>query len=332
VSALPEERLGQLRVAKLRALLGERLVGDPVVSGPFGAGAALLDGAGTASFLVEEGGPRSLGGALTWAVRKGARAVRLIVGGDAAVAGRLAREATWFDLPIDVERIVGTTVETVAPAPFDAPPDPLDVPVEIADLLAAADVDVVVEHGVVRAEVRGLEVARVVDGPEGPHLEVGVGRFDREISSMMFSNVPTADALANAVEMVARYRAPGATIHPLRDLVPERWLRQVAVADPAAVGLASLEPVDTTLAVASLREAQPAAAVGADDTGSPVVVVFTAGVDLDVVPLAADTRAAVAPDAQLWICGPERILIDATRAVAARLHHPALFVPLELHG
>ena len=106
--------------------------------------------------------------------------------------------------------------------------------------------------------VRDLHVE--VDGT--PRLEVGVGRFDREISAMMFSNVPTAEALAKAVEMVRRYRRPGATTHPLRDLVPERWLRRLVLADPSLVGAAELIAVDTTIEPESLRESQPSAAVG----------------------------------------------------------------------
>jgi hypothetical protein len=48
------------------------------------------------------------------------------------------------------------------------------------------------------------------------------------------------------------------------------------------------------------------------------------------VPLAADTRAAVAADAELVICGPARILVSVTRAVAAQLRVPARFVELDL--
>lgn len=336
MSALPEERLGQLRVAKLRALLGDRVdAATTVHAAPFGTGAALLGADGAAWFLIEQAGPRSLGGALTWAVRKGATRLTVIVDAGEAVAARLAREGSWFDLDVAVERVVGTAtvavaagaVEPLAPMADGLPPglDPA-----IAALLAAAEVDVVVEHGTIKAEVRGLEVARVVTADGAPRLEVGVGRFDREISAMMFANVPTAEALDKAVDMVRRYRAPGATTHPLRDLVPERWLRELLLADPGAVGAGSLRRVDTTLEPESLREPQPAAAVGPAADGHTIVAVCTAGVDLDVVALAADTRAAVDPDAELVICGPERILIDATRAVAAHLERPARFVPLEL--
>lgn len=329
VSQLPEERLGQLRVAKLVALVGvDRSTARD--AGPLGSGAGLIDADGRAWVLVESATRRSLGGVMTWAVRKAATSLVLVVDAPVEVAGHLAREAAEFALPIEVRRIDGTSAVVAEPTPVP-PTRPAVVPSEDdASLLAAADVDVVVEHGVTRAEVLGLEVGRVVEADGVARLEVGVGRFDREISAMMFSNVPTADALAKAVEMVRTYRRPGATTHPLRDLVPERWLRHLLVADPSLVGAAELHPVDTTVEPESLRESQPAALAGTAADGRPIVVVCTAGVDLDVVPLAADTRAAIDPDADLVICGPERILVSATRAVGERLRSPARFVAVEL--
>lgn len=329
MTALPEERLGQLRVAKLVALAGC----DPSTirdAGALGSGAGFIDETDHAWVLVEGAGPRSLGAAFTWAVRRVAKALTLIVDAGEPVAGHLARQAVQFVLPIEVVRIVGTSTVIADPVPVAPSPVLLEPGAEIEALLARADVDVVVERGVTRAEVLGLEVARVVDVGGVPRLEVGVGRFDREISSMMFSNIPTADALAKAVEMVRTYRRPGGERHPLRDLVPERWLRCLVVADPALVGAAELSPVDTTQMVESLREAQPAAAFGTGPDGRPLLVVCTAGVDLDVIPVAADTRAALDPAAELVICGPARNLVPATRAVAAQLRAPARFVDVPL--
>lgn len=331
MNALPEERLGQLRVAKLRALLGVRL-GDTAVleAAPFGVGAALTTADGLAAFLVEEAGPRSLGGALVWSLRKRAQRVVLIVDCDEATAGRLAREATYFSLPIEVERIVGTASVPVAPTPLPEPRTPFETPEGTEALLASVPVDVVVEWGVTRAEVDGLEVARVTDELGELRLEVGIGKFDREIAAMMHANLPAAQTLQNAIDLVRRSRFVGAPIHPLRDLVPERWLRTIALATPELIGAAELRAVDSTLAPQSLREAQPAAAIGTSLSGAPIVAVFTAGVDLDVVPHAADTRAWHDPAAELLICAPRRNILAPVVAVADNLLAPARFVELEL--
>lgn len=331
MNALPEERLGQLRVAKLRALLGARLESDPVVeSTPFGTGAALRTGSGLAAFLVEEAGPRSLGGPLVWALRKGAERVLVLVEATGADAGRLARQAGWFTLPIAIERVVGTSSEPVEAAPFPDPAVPVPVPPEADEILRSAPVDVVVEWGVTRAEVDGLEIARLVDEDGSPRLMVGIGKFDREIAAMMHRELPPAETLRNAVELVRRSRHVDAPIHPLRDLVPERWLRAIALRSPELVGAVELRPVDSTLEPTSLRESQPAAAMGTLVGGRPVVVVFTAGVDLDAVCHAADTRAWHDPDAELLIAAPRRNILPPLVAVADALASPARFVELEL--
>jgi hypothetical protein len=69
-------------------------------------------------------------------------------------------------------------------------------------------------------------------------------------------------------------------------------------------------------------------AVGEDLAGAPVVVACSVGIDLDLVPAAADTRLAVAPDAELLLVVPERDAHAVTAALAARLTRPARVVPL----
>ena len=69
----------------------------------------------------------------------------------------------------------------------------------------------VVEHGVVTGEVRGLEVCRVVDVDDGGgrvRLEVGVGPHDREAFAIIHGDVPTRAALAGVVAAVAAARRP----------------------------------------------------------------------------------------------------------------------------
>ena len=90
----------------------------------------------------------------------------------------------------------------------------------------------------------------------------------------------------------------------MNQLVRERWLRSVLVADPALVGATELHPVGSAVPRANLTEAGVASAVGVDAAGVPVVVTCSVGVDLDAVPSAADDRLAHAPDARLLLVVP----------------------------
>jgi hypothetical protein len=55
----------------------------------------------------------------------------------------------------------------------------------------------------------------------------------------------------------------------------------------------------------------------------PVVCVASVGIDLDLVPTAADARVRYAPDARLVLVLPERDAHAATRALAGDLARPA---------
>ena len=60
-----------------------------------------------------------------------------------------------------------------------------------------------------------------------------------------------------------------------------------------------------------------------------MVVVCSAGIDLDLVPFAADARDALGgPDARLLLAVPERDDHPVTRELAARLAVPAEVVPV----
>ncbi|MEZ5322217.1 MAG: hypothetical protein R2698_09120 [Microthrixaceae bacterium] len=364
-STLGSEQLGRLRLAALGAHLKRTRPGDDRVVAEVvtASGAHVMTASRHVVALVEQPTRRSFGGPLTWALRGAAGSLELVVGfGPGAVdedevAGHLARLATGFGIETAVLRRLGAaatleSLEPVAPAPLPlrgvlAESEPADPTIEsaVASVRAAGfDVEWIDEWGVRRVELRGLEVARVVRGARGPtgtaphaqRLEVGVGRVDREIASMAVGTRPDEEVLVRAVELVDRVRRPGAPPHPLRDLVPARWLRATLLGDPTVVGATDLSPIGTTVRFDGLREIQPAAAAGTALDGAPLVVVCTAGVDLDVVPLALDTAASFdqagghhAP-ATLVICGPSRSLLDATRIVAAAADRPIRFEALEL--
>ncbi|MCU1485234.1 MAG: hypothetical protein JWN67_1980, partial [Actinomycetia bacterium] len=68
---------------------------------------------------------------------------------------------------------------------------------------------------------------------------------------------------------------------------------------------------------------------GIDAEGRPVVVVASVGVDLDLVPAAADARLADGRGARLVLAVAERDAHPVTRALAAALADPAEIVTVD---
>jgi hypothetical protein len=291
--------------------------------GPISAlpgGAALLvasEGAGAAAWvLIDDSEVSGLGPALAWAWRGEAVSLDVLVEetipGSASV---VARRAAEFAQPATrVWSVAGRSLSPVEPAPeVDAVLE--DVDASLVELLMAHGADPVVEHGVLRGEVLGLEVARVVAG----RLEVGVGRHDRYARAEMRRGEDPGSALDEAVAAVRALRRPEAPVHPANTLARGRWLRSVACADPALIGFASLEPVSPPLPWFDLPEAGSAPALGVMADGSLGVAVFSVGIDMDLVPTAADVRLLHAPSAELVLAVPEGDDVAVTRALAAAL-------------
>jgi len=242
----------------------------------------------------------------------------------------LARRAVLFDPAPRVWRVEGHDLVEVAALPtVDPPATPAPLTQAFALLLEDAGADVVCEHGVVAGEVLGLEIARVVVADDGTAaLEVGVGRHDREAFTMVHGDLPTRDALALVVAAVRENRRAGAESHPLSRLAQERWVRSVLVQRPDLVGAARLDPVVPLLPRDSVKDVMPACLVGEDLDGRPLVVACSVGIDLDLVPTAAEIRAHHAPGARLVLAVPERDDSPVTRRIADRLHEPAEIVVL----
>ncbi len=324
---LEPERRAALVAAKLGALVADQWGAADRRPSLFGGGAALLDG--TTGWVLADADPvRVLGGALAWARQNDVDDLHVLV--DDPVAGVVARRALAFGRPPSVWRVNGRAVAPAEPAPFPdrgAPPSGTE---DLQAMLEASGVEVVVEHGVMSGEVLGLEIARVVPDDEGgePRLEVGVGRHDREAFAMIHGRLPTPDALAAVVDAVLAQRHPDASPHPLNRLAAERWLRAQVVAQPAVVGAQALAPVDPPVARDNVKDAVPAAALGEDEAGRPVLVACSSGIDLDLVPVAADTRAWHSPDARLMLVVPQRDAHAVTRALAGALAAPAEVVPV----
>lgn len=284
--------------------------------------------------LIDDGAVARFGPALAWADRQGAASLDVLVDGPAPFAPSVvARRAACFEPAPTVWAVSGRSLSPAVAAEPVAEGSSAHDPAMVAEL-ESQGLEVVSEHGVLRGEVLGLEVARTV----GDRLEVGVGRHDRIARSEMRPGETTAAALAEAARVVRSLRRAGAPPHPANTLARSRWLRSVLVQAPGLLGLSSLTPVAPPLPWFDLPEAGAAPAVGhlrSPVPGSPftpgvaftpVVVVCSVGVDLDLVPTAADCRLLYAspPSAsQLWLVVPEGDDLPVTRALAARVSPPA---------
>jgi hypothetical protein len=327
------DRAAALAAAKLEALVAARWGPAERERVTFGAGAAVVAPSRHEAWVwIERPAGTGLGMAMVWADRSQTPRLHVVV---EEGAGVLARQAQLFADPVpDVWRVRGTSLVPAVASPPPVPESPVAAP-ELVDLLIDADLEIVVEGGVVRGEVNGLEVARIVHGATStgipltePLLEVGVGGADRELTSMLHGDLSPVDQLARAVDVVRRHRHPDASPHPLNQLVPERWLREALGRSPEAIGLRNLRPVEATIPRSNLRDRGIAVGLGQTLEGRAVVVACSVGVHLDLVPAAADARNAHDPDAELWLAIPERDVHPSTRWLAGRLRWPARLVPV----
>jgi hypothetical protein len=212
---------------------------------------------------------------------------------------------------------------SVNPAVPTAPVISTTIPdAAVVELLLAHGATPVIEHGVLRGEVLGLEVARVING----HLEVGVGRHDRNARLEMRPDQDVGEALDEAVAAVVSRRRASIPSHPANTLARARWLRAVVCARPSLVGALVLEPVEPPLPWVDLAEAGAAPCVGLSEAGADLVVVCSVGVDLDLIPTAADCRLIQRPNGSLTVVVPQGDDVPITRSLADALVAPASVV------
>jgi hypothetical protein len=333
--ALSAERRAALRGAKLAALVAGRWGPADRARHTLGSALALADAGSTAWVLADEAPERTLGPALVWADREHIEQLHVIVDGPGNAASTVARQAGLFAPPTpQVWTVAGAGLVPAAAAMPAGQPD-APAPPGLVDLLIDAGLEVVAEGGLVRGEINGLEVARIVHGTTTagvpiaePQLEVGIGKADRELTALVHGEMAPVEQLARVVDIVRLHRRPDAPRHPLNQLVPERWLRAVLCRNSGIVGLASLRPAAGVRPRANLTERDIAIAVGNAADGAPVVVACSVGIALDLVPTASDARAAIDASARLLLALPERDDHPGTRRLAARLRTPAEVVPV----
>ena len=265
--------------------------------------------------LVETSPARSFGQALFLATRAGATALDLLV--DDAHAGDVARRATHFDLAPRVWAVSGTALSEAVPSVIESVEAPPLEP-HLAEHLTMPEVATVVEHGWIIGECRGLEVARVSGLGDEQRVDVGVGAYDQGAFAVMNPDLSPDESLAEVVAQVLQHRRRGAEPHPLNRLVRERWLRAELIDNPSPLGLAALVPVEGAEPRDGLHDVAPAFAWASAER---TLVACSVGIDLDLVPAAAEVAAREGAD-RIVLVLPERDQHAMTAAVAARCSLP----------
>ena len=260
---------------------------------------------------------RGVGPLVRWGLSH--QANRLTIVAEADVAPDVARRADLLDLDIPVWSAAGPEV---VPAVAGAVLTPPELPMShrrYASVITEAGARAIDDHGMLVAEVAGLEVARVVDGddlsivadgagtthrngtPPGPQLAVGVGQADRELQDYIHGHLDDDANLRRAIAAVVQHRKPGSAVHPLTRVARQRWLRSILLDDPSLIGLDELDPIVPLRPRTTVLGDEPSAAAG-----SGAIVVCSVGVDLDLLPEAVDYRDRDDPDAELIVVVPER--------------------------
>jgi hypothetical protein len=364
VEASDDGRRARLLAAKLKALVTDRWPAANIEPQPFTVGASCVasldvDGSPVVAgwVLIDERKvdpdpfnpepdpgptlpPGWLGGTVVWAERHGVNKVHAIADTmstfDARRVAALRKPFTvWRSIGRSLFEVSAGEVATGEVSPGEVSPG--EVAVEHAGsvsldprclafvpMIEAAGAQAIVDHGVLRAEVLGLEVARVVidddpDNPEGNvRLAVGVGRHDRLAQDMMRGVDGFEAGLADAVASVLLWRDPSKPPHPANQLARSRWLRSILVDSPGFIGAHNLAPVQG-LRPPKLKVADPAIAVGTDADGTPIVVACSVGVDLDAPLSAAAMAQRIDPCAKVVFVTPEADYFPAMRKIISAL-------------
>jgi len=296
-----------LTVTKLKSLVATLGFSDCYSQESFRTGAVLFDESRCFVYsAVQEISPLAV--ALTHHATNENMEIHLLV--DQIDPG-LWQQIFGFDLNFRLWIVNG---KNLVEHPKPLPHRPVEIPQEAISQgkkFKKFDCDIIAEHGVLRAEVHGLEVARVVQNAENQfEISVGVGDYDQSAYKAIHGNIAVERNLTKVISTVKKYRTKAGPVHPLNRISRSRWLIAEAIADPSFLGIDELDFVEPLLPRNDVTKDQACSAIGRIEN-SIVLVLASTGIDLNLVPQAAG---------QIFRHNPEKLLL----LLPAQDHHPAI--------
>ena len=183
---------------------------------------------------------------------------------------------------------------------------------KLGAVLEKFDCRLLEEHGILRAEVHGLEVARVVQVEDGLfEINVGVGEYDQSAHNTLNGTAGIERNLEEVIATVRKFRSKQGAPHPLNRVLRSRWLMSEAVSNPDILGLEQLDFLESLLPSHGALRNEPCSAIGRKDESVTLVLAAT-GMDLSLVPQAGGQIRRHKPDSLIFLL-PERD------------QHPAIF-------
>ena len=198
----------------------------------------------------------------------------------------------------------------------------------IRSLLEHNNCRIVFEHGKVKAEVRGLEVAEVVLDQNGENqIQVGVGIYDQEAHKIINSNEAIETTLLRAIEDILKFRHKESRPHPLNRVARSKWLIHEFINSYKHFGFNEIQYVASPNLPMNISHGLPASAIGKRDSKEIIVTAF-AGADLEAVPTAAQLLEAYSAD-EIWLIHTAIDTYPAIQRQATHLRVPVSFIEVE---
>ncbi|MEC7924091.1 MAG: hypothetical protein VYB80_02630 [Actinomycetota bacterium] len=286
-----------LVLAKLRSLAATFGQSDPYEEESFHNGALLFNSSRIIAYSASDE-ISILSIALTHHAMNQKIEVHLIVDQENPV---LYEQKLGFDLDIRIWIVEGKELIEHPEIPAYHPKTAPKKARSLSTTLEKLDCLVIEEHGALRAEVHGVEVARIVQTDKGAYeINVGVGEYDQNAHSTLTRDADTGKNLRQVISTVKQFRHKKASPHPLNRILRSRWLMSEAISNPALLGMEKLSYVESLSSTYDSLRNQPCSALGR--RGETVTLVLsTTGIDLSLVPHAGGQINRHNPDALIFL-------------------------------